>query len=27
MKFRTVTEAQEQRKEQKKAPANVDIEV
>ena len=27
MKFRTVTEAQEQRREQKKAPANVDIEV
>ncbi len=27
MKFRTVTEAQEQRKEQKKAPMNVDIEV
>ena len=27
MKFRTVTEAQESRKEQRKAPANVDIEV
>ena len=27
MKFRTVTEAQEQRREQKKAPANVDVEV
>ena len=27
MKFRTVTEAQEQRKEQRKAPINVDIEV
>ena len=27
MKFRTVTEAQEQRKEQRKAPVNVDIEV
>jgi len=27
MKFRTVTEAQEQRREQKKAPMNVDIEV
>ena len=27
MKFRTVTEAQEQRQEQRKAPANVDVEV
>ena len=27
MKFRTVTEAQEQRREQKKTPANVDVEV
>ena len=27
MKFRTVTEAQEQRREQRKAPVNVDIEV
>ena len=27
MKFRTVTEAQDQRREQKKTPANVDIEV
>ncbi|MBQ8835220.1 MAG: hypothetical protein IJ001_09925 [Oscillospiraceae bacterium] len=27
MKFRTVTEAQEQRKEQRKAPVNVDVEV
>lgn len=27
MKFRTVTEAQEQRKEQRKAPMNVDVEV
>ena len=27
MKFRTVTEAQEQKKEQRKAPVNVDIEV
>ena len=27
MKFRTVTEAQEQKKEQRKAPVNVDIDV
>ena len=27
MKFRTITEAQEQRKEQRKAPMNVDVEV